>query len=58
MKLLRNPFISTELYRFAILALPAGQESALQPKLGCGKGVLFPITFSPKLVVVTKHIIK
>lgn len=42
--------------RFAIVALPAGQESTSQPKLGCGKVVLFScFTFSPKPVVVMKH---
>lgn len=30
------------IYRFAVLALPAGQESMLQSKLGCGKVVLIP----------------
>lgn len=43
------------IYRFAIFTLSAGQESMLQSKLGCGKIVLIPITFSPKPVVVLKH---
>jgi len=30
-----------------MLALPAGQESTLQSKLGCGEVVLYPIIFLP-----------
>lgn len=40
------------IYRFAIVTLPAGQDSMLQSKLGCGKVVLILITFPPKPVVV------